>query len=218
MLEPVGLKQQTWYINQSLKCPTEEYPYIFTSKNSAKALEELKRKNTTQPTSNTSIIPDANSTSSINTTDNSTSAISTGNYTYMSTTTFQPNSTSIRNSSNHLSTIDVNTTAVHRRKHHYKDKKEKKSDSSLNNTKLVAIVGFSFIIIMILIVGIMRRRKQFTLISQPRNVIIQKVNKFNRLNEESDDDVDVYTQPNASKSGYSDKKIPTTHGTRMPLD
>lgn len=40
MLEPVGAKQWAWHMGEELKCPTEQYPYIFTKKNSAKALEE----------------------------------------------------------------------------------------------------------------------------------------------------------------------------------
>ena len=43
MLEPVGGKQVAWHINETLKCPTAQYPYIFTKKNSAKALEEYQR-------------------------------------------------------------------------------------------------------------------------------------------------------------------------------
>jgi hypothetical protein len=42
MLEPVGGKQWFWHMGEEFKCPTQEYPYIFTSKNSAKALEEYK--------------------------------------------------------------------------------------------------------------------------------------------------------------------------------
>lgn len=40
MLEPVGGKQKYWYYEEQLKCPSERYPYIFTNKNSAKALAE----------------------------------------------------------------------------------------------------------------------------------------------------------------------------------
>ena len=43
MLEPVGGKQRSWHIGQALRCPTEEYPYIFTSKNSAAALDAQRR-------------------------------------------------------------------------------------------------------------------------------------------------------------------------------
>ncbi|CAF3210653.1 unnamed protein product [Rotaria socialis] len=43
MFEPVGGKQWFWHINEELKCPTKEYPFIFTKKNSAKALEEYQR-------------------------------------------------------------------------------------------------------------------------------------------------------------------------------
>ena len=43
MLEPVGGKQVAWHINETLKCPTAQYPYIFTKKNSAEALEEYQR-------------------------------------------------------------------------------------------------------------------------------------------------------------------------------
>ena len=50
MLEPVTGKHATWTTDQSLKCPTKEFPYIFTSKNSAEALEKLKVTTTTQTT------------------------------------------------------------------------------------------------------------------------------------------------------------------------
>ncbi|CAF1366227.1 unnamed protein product [Adineta steineri] len=47
MFEPVGNKQSSWYMmNESLKCPTKEHPYIYTSKNSMKILNEFK--NTTK--------------------------------------------------------------------------------------------------------------------------------------------------------------------------
>lgn len=51
MLEPVGGKHSTWAIGNSLKCPTKEYPYIFTSKNSAEALVEHNRTTIAQSTS-----------------------------------------------------------------------------------------------------------------------------------------------------------------------
>ena len=37
MLEAIGGKRWSWHINESLKCPTEKHPYIFTSNNSAMA-------------------------------------------------------------------------------------------------------------------------------------------------------------------------------------
>jgi hypothetical protein len=43
MLEPVGGKRWSWHIDEPFRCPTEEYPYLFTSKNSAKALSNLQR-------------------------------------------------------------------------------------------------------------------------------------------------------------------------------
>jgi hypothetical protein len=51
MLEPVGGKQSSWHAGQPLKCPTKKYPYIFTSKNSAKALDEFKLSTIVQTTS-----------------------------------------------------------------------------------------------------------------------------------------------------------------------
>ena len=202
MLEPVGNKQKTWSINQPLKCPTEEYPYIFTSKNS------IKRENTSQPSTNS----------------NSVASNSTGNYTYTTTTiTLPPNGTSISNGSNqtYMNTTIAptsNSSSKGTRGHKpHKDKTSKKSDSSFSKAKLVVIGGFLIILVMILIVGIMRRRKQITLIVDPRNIMISKGGKFNRL-EESDDDYDVYTRPNTSKPEHSDKQITQTHGTRMPLD
>lgn len=58
MFEPVGAKKHSWHIEEPLRCPQDEYPYIFTSKNSAKALDalKLKTKNSTndrKPSSNT---------------------------------------------------------------------------------------------------------------------------------------------------------------------
>jgi len=32
MLEPVGAKQWAWHMGESLKCPSAEFPYIFTKK------------------------------------------------------------------------------------------------------------------------------------------------------------------------------------------
>jgi phospholipase B1 len=34
MLQPVGKKATTWRIGEDIICPSEEQPYIFTSKNS----------------------------------------------------------------------------------------------------------------------------------------------------------------------------------------
>ncbi|CAF0944401.1 unnamed protein product [Adineta ricciae] len=51
MLEPVGGKQWFWHMGETMKCPTEQYPYIFTNKNSAKALEEYQRSTTTEEVS-----------------------------------------------------------------------------------------------------------------------------------------------------------------------
>jgi len=46
MLEPVGAKQWAWHMGETLNCPTAEHPYIFTKKNSAKALEEYQQTTT----------------------------------------------------------------------------------------------------------------------------------------------------------------------------
>ena len=40
-----------WHMGEAMKCPTEQYPYIFTNKNSAKALEEYQRSTTTEEVS-----------------------------------------------------------------------------------------------------------------------------------------------------------------------
>lgn len=50
MFEPVGSKRQTWYINEPVKCPTEEYPYIFTSKNSQTTGDQLQSSSIDQRT------------------------------------------------------------------------------------------------------------------------------------------------------------------------
>jgi hypothetical protein len=49
MFEPVGGKQWAWHMGETLKCPSEQYPYIFTNKNSAKALAELPPSTTMNP-------------------------------------------------------------------------------------------------------------------------------------------------------------------------
>lgn len=43
MLEPVGAKQEFWHMGEELRCPSQQYPYIFTNKNSAQAVEDFKR-------------------------------------------------------------------------------------------------------------------------------------------------------------------------------
>lgn len=43
MLEPVGAKQTAWHINETLSCPSDIHPYIFTKNNSAQALAEYQR-------------------------------------------------------------------------------------------------------------------------------------------------------------------------------
>ena len=131
MLEPVGGKQELWNTNQSLICPTKEYPYIFTSKNSAKALDELKVKLTTM--TQTTNIP----------TTTSNSITSTTNPIFATSTTSEET---------------TNTTTVQHHRKHRKDKKDN-SDSSFSKMKLMVITGFIFILILILILGIVKRRK-----------------------------------------------------------
>lgn len=209
MFEPVGMKQETWNIKEPLKCPTQAHPYIFTSKNSPNVLDKLQPNTTDQGRPS---INDNNVTSSRNITNNSTSTDSsnvtfsvntTGDYTYM-----------VRNSTAGLQINDSDSTVIsntdtrtsHRRKH-----KKSKSDSSMSKTKMVVMAGFTLLIVSILVAGIMRRRRRITLISASGD------GKFNRLDEESEDDLDLYTQP-TQKAEYSDEKITKTHGTRLPLD
>jgi len=40
MMEPVGRKRTSWFLGEQLECPSDKYPYFFTSKNSAQALSE----------------------------------------------------------------------------------------------------------------------------------------------------------------------------------
>ena len=89
MFEPVGSKRETWYINEPVKCPTEEYPYIFTWKNSLKTWNQPQSSQTDQRT------PTGDGNDSIivaNTTDNATLAVvsngtskvnTTGDYQYV---------------------------------------------------------------------------------------------------------------------------------------
>ncbi|CAF0768007.1 unnamed protein product [Rotaria sordida] len=66
MLEPVGGKKWYWHINETLNCPTEKYPYIFTNNNSAEALKEYHQRSTmlqtAHHTSFMSSTPDDNTT------------------------------------------------------------------------------------------------------------------------------------------------------------
>lgn len=43
MLEPVGAKRWSWHINETLRCPTPEFPYIFTKQNSPTVLSSFYR-------------------------------------------------------------------------------------------------------------------------------------------------------------------------------
>jgi hypothetical protein len=79
--------------------------------------------------------------------------------------------------------------------------------------KFLAITGFLFIIIMVLIVGIMRRQKLRVFIrrnDQPN---------FDRLNEELyEDEVEIYSRPQQKSNYFDNNEITKTHGTRMPFD
>jgi phospholipase B1 len=44
MLEPIGAKQSAWHIGETQECPTVDFPYFFTAKNSPPALEAYKRR------------------------------------------------------------------------------------------------------------------------------------------------------------------------------
>ena len=190
MLEPVGGKQESWNTNQSLICPTKDYPYIFTSKNSAKALDELKV-NLTTMTQTTST-----QTTNVPTT-TSNSITSTTSRIFTTSTTSEETTNS--------------TTVEHHRKHR-KDKKDK-SDSSFSKMKLLVITGFILIIMLILILGIVKRRKTRILIHK------KNIHGFDSLhNDPSMDDFDeeeVWSRSD-SKPAYTD--TPKTHGTRVSFD
>jgi len=213
MFEPVGGKRESWHIGESLKCPTKDYPYIFTSKNSARAFDELTDITTVQTASSASTISSSinNSTLYINTTSNQISTVSiNSSSTSDSNTTINPGSTV--NSSGRISTSDVTNTSQRYPKKHKHDKKSD-SDSSFNKMKFLAITGFLFIIIMVLIVGIMRRQKLRVFIrrnDQPN---------FDRLNEELyEDEVEIYSRSQQKSNYFDNNEITKTHGTRMPFD
>jgi hypothetical protein len=69
MLEPVGAKQWFWHIGEVLKCPTDEYPFIFTNKNSAKALEEYKRAAASSTTDPATSVISSSAQSAVSTTE-----------------------------------------------------------------------------------------------------------------------------------------------------
>lgn len=56
MLEPVGAKQEFWHMGETLQCPSEKYPFIFTNKNSAQAVKDF-QPSTTQVSLPTSTSP-----------------------------------------------------------------------------------------------------------------------------------------------------------------
>ena len=89
---------------------------------------------------------------------------------------------------------------------------EPQTKSPMGKLKLITITGFSLIIVFLLIATIIRRRKRITLITADRD------GQFNRLSEESEDDMDIYTRPTQSSAYSDDNKITTTHGRRVPLD
>jgi len=197
MLEPVGDKRKSWHLGEDkpLKCPTKEYPYIFTSKNSGKSSDEIN-----QTTSVPTISNNSSSTYGVNITVNQTSTVINNNTSPsdIDTTTYN------------ISTSEVNSTSQVRRKH----PKNKKSDpdSSFNKMKFLVVTGFLFILMMILIFGIIRHRKQRTYTSKTGQQNIDYTNDFD------DDEMEVYSQ-STFKPDYSDNnQIPKTHGKRMTLD
>jgi hypothetical protein len=185
MLEPVGGKQESWNTNQSLICPTKDYPYIFTSKNSAKALDELKVKLTTM--TQTTDVP----TTTSNRITSTTSRIFTTSTTSEETT---------------------NTTTVQHHRKHRKDKKDN-SDSSFSKMKFLVVTGFILIIILILILGIAKRRKARILILQKNTHGFDTLN--NAPSMDDFDEEEVWSRPK-SQPAYSD--TPKTHGTRVSFD
>ncbi len=68
MLEPVGGKQFAWHMGEGIKCPTEQYPYIFTSNNSAAALEEYKRSTMALITDRISSVPSSSNAPDVSST------------------------------------------------------------------------------------------------------------------------------------------------------
>ncbi|CAF2911583.1 unnamed protein product [Rotaria sp. Silwood2] len=165
MLEPVGGKKWSWHIGESLKCPTKEYPYIFTSKNSAKALNELKH------------------------------------------------------TSNHVSTVnsDTSTSDVNSTSHHHQKHKKFKFDLFSNKMKFITLTGFLFIITMILIVGIARRRKVRVLIPRSERHGFKGMDN-SQYHDDDDDDVEIWSRTNTKSNHFENNKTTKTHGTRVSLE
>lgn len=214
MFEPIGSKRESWHMNQSLKCPTKEYPYIFTSKNSVNASVELETTTTRVPIVN-------NSTASVNITNNQTSIINSNTTVFINitinnqTSTTGYSSTSIidDNTTNSILTTDVSTKS-HRTRKQGRGKKNGDSDSSINKMKFIAIIGFLFLLTVILVVGFLRRRKT-------NQFIPTDSENPNYIDDDMDDDMDdeVYTQPKKnSNDDYYNNALPKTHGTRMSFE
>jgi hypothetical protein len=216
MFEPVGAKRKSWHMNESLKCPTKEYPYIFTSKNSANTSDERNRTNIDQITSQEPIINNNNSTFGVNTTNNYTSTTSnnafgvnvTGDYssTVNGSDTFTSDVTTNTNraSTESISIGNVDTTT--------RDTKPD-SDSSFSKMKFIAIIGFLFIISLILIIGIIRQRNERRFIRETRG------NNYRHFNDELDDDEEeIYNQTKQKPNFFDNQEIPKTHGTRMSFE
>lgn len=199
MLEPVGAKQESWQFNQTLKCPTKENPFLFTSKNSPKKFNNITVNQTTIQTSTISLAVN-NSSLYINQT--STSIIRTETSTMTMSKIINPQPELIINSSPKIKSIDIST-------------EKPNSDTSLSKSKFLVITGFLFIIGMLLIVGLVRRRKQrsLQLRSKPGR------NNFEYTNEDVyEDEVEIYSQPKKKTNFFEDNELPKTHGTRLDFE
>lgn len=192
MLEPVGGKRATWSMNKTPTCPTSKYPYLFTSRNSDKALAELKRSSSARPLLNvTTSTFRSNVTSIWNITANSTAAIDSDSFINddLTTTMMMENS--------------FNTTT---------DRPRKKS-SSWSRIKLLALLSVLFFLLLLLFLNFRKRRHLRLHLPQMDNP------NFDRLDEESDNsDMEVYAQPSRDGKFHDDKQMTETHGTRMSFE
>lgn len=89
---------------------------------------------------------------------------------------------------------------------------DSQSKSLPKKRRLFAMTVFALVVVLALVVIIVRRQKHI------RHLPADGDGKFNRLHEESEDDMDLYIKPTQNTAYSDDNKITPTHGSRVPLD
>jgi len=165
MLEPVGGKQTSWHMGEQLTCPTEEFPYIFTKKNSPAALAKLRPKQ-------------IESTKTDNQTTNSQSSfIVAGEH-----------------------------------------QKVKSNDKGLSPWQMAAGGILFFIVILVFLVLIVKRQQVRVYIHGASRRYLGGFSNPQGVDDEDDDDVEVWNRSNSKRTHAIDSDIPKTHGMRIEFE